>query len=86
MTLHLHPRVAVTTTDTGMVLLDQNSGRYWELNPTAATVIQVMMDGGVPEQAVQNLVRRTSVTAERASRDVTTFLDTLRSRGLAVTE
>ncbi|MEV0680235.1 hypothetical protein AB0I60_27340 [Actinosynnema sp. NPDC050436] len=28
----LHPKVVTTATDTGMVLLDQEAGRYFELN------------------------------------------------------
>ncbi|MCH6161042.1 lasso peptide biosynthesis PqqD family chaperone [Streptomyces marispadix] len=81
MTLRLHPKVAATTTDSGMVLLDQNAGRYFELNATGATVVRALTDGADP---VQQLMQRASVPKDQAAQDVAEFLETLRSRGLAV--
>ena len=81
MTLRLHPKVVATATDKGMVLLDQSAGRYFELNPTGATVVQALTDGSDP---VREVTRRSAVTQEQAARDVGAFLETLRSRGLAV--
>ncbi|MDA3647971.1 lasso peptide biosynthesis PqqD family chaperone [Saccharopolyspora indica] len=81
MTPQLHPSVVATTTDSGMVLLHQDSGRYYELNPTGATIVQSLADGTDP---VQELMRRTSVSQDRAAQDVSTFLQSLHSRGLVV--
>lgn len=82
MTPRLHPDVLATTTDTGMVLLDQHAGRYYELNPTGAAVVESLLAGTDP---VRDLVRRTSVPEQQAARDVDAFLRVLRDHGLAVT-
>lgn len=81
MTLRLHPDVVATATESGMVLLDQQAGRYFELNPTGATIVQALAEGTDP---VRELVERSAVSEQRAARDVTAFLEALTSRGLAV--
>lgn len=81
MTPRLHPTVVATATDNGMVLLDQTTGRYYELNTTGATIIHSLTEGTDP---VQDLVAQTSVSQEQAIRDAAAFLGELRSRGLTV--
>ncbi|RJO78079.1 lasso peptide biosynthesis PqqD family chaperone [Nocardia panacis] len=84
MSYRLNPRVCATDTDTGMVLLDKRSGRYFELNAAGRLVLRILLDGRGPRQAAQALVAGTSVPAADADRDVVAFLDTLRSRGLVI--
>ena len=60
--------VSSAETDYGIMLLDEDSGRYWNLNPTAALVLRTLLDGG-PDQAAHELAER-SVEAATAGRDV----------------
>jgi hypothetical protein len=78
MTITLHPDVTATTTETGMVLLDERHGRYWQLNDTGALVLQALLDGATPELAARRLAARfPDVTAEQAARDVAALVKEL---------
>jgi Coenzyme PQQ synthesis protein D (PqqD) len=85
MTLKLRDGVSAADTDYGIALLDEDSGQYWNLNPTGALVLRTLLDGGTPAQAVQALTEEYAVDADTASRDVDDLVGGLRSAGL-VTE
>jgi hypothetical protein len=82
MTLKLRDGVSTATTDYGVMLLDEDSGQYWNLNPTAAVVLRTLLDGGSSEQAVQELTSQYSVDAGTASQDVQDLVAELHSAGL----
>ena len=82
MTLQLRDGVSAADTDYGITLLDEDSGQYWNLNPTAAVVLRTLLDGGSPQQAVQELTSQYSVDAGTASRDVQDLVGELHSAGL----
>ena len=82
MTLKLRDGVSTANTDYGVMLLDEGSGQYWNLNPTAAVVLRTLLDGGSPQQAVQELTSQYSVDAGTASRDVQDLVGELHSAGL----
>jgi hypothetical protein len=82
MTLKLRNGVSTADTDYGIVLLDEDNGQYWNLNPTAALVLRTLLDGGTPEQAVQELTGQYAVDADTASRDVQDLVSELHSAGL----
>ena len=82
MTLKLRDGVSATDTDYGMALLDEVSGEYWNLNPTAALALRTLLDGGTPAQAVQELTEHYAVDAETASQDVEDLVGELHSAGL----
>jgi len=82
MTLKLRDGVSSADTDYGIMLLDEDSGQYWNLNPTAARALRTLLDGGAPEQAARELTERYQVDAVTAGRDVRELLDGLRSAGL----
>ena len=82
MTLKLRDGVSTANTDYGVMLLDEDSGQYWNLNPTAALVLRTLLDGGSSEQAVQELTSQYSVDAGTASRDVQDLVAELHSAGL----
>lgn len=82
MTLKLRDGVSTADTDYGITLLDENSGEYWNLNPTGALVMQMLLAGGTPAQAVQELTEQYEVNADTASRDVEDLVDSLHSAGL----
>jgi hypothetical protein len=86
MTLQLRDGVSAADTDYGIVLLDEHSGQYWNLNPTAAVVLRTLLDGGTPEQAARELTGQYSVDAQTASRDVHDLADALRSADLVKEE
>ena len=82
MTLKLRNGVSTADTDYGIALLDEDSGEYWNLNPTGALVLRTLLEGGTSTDAVQALVERYDVDADSASRDVQDLLGGLRSAGL----
>jgi hypothetical protein len=82
MTLRFRADVSVTDTEYGKVLLDERSGRYWQLNPTGVLVVQTLLGGGSAEGAVAALTEEYSVARPRAEQDVAALLDGLRSAGL----
>ncbi len=58
MTLALKPDVTATDTEDGLVLLDQRSGRYWQLNRSGATTLRLLLDGHTPEETADRLTRQ----------------------------
>jgi hypothetical protein len=82
VTLKLREGVSAADTDYGIALLDEDSGQYWNLNPTGALTLRTLLDGGTPEQAVQALTEQYAVDADSASRDVQDLMSELRSAGL----
>ena len=82
MMLKLCDGVSTADTDYGIALLDEDSGEYWNLNPTGALVLRTLLEGGTSTDAVQALVERYDVDAESASRDVQDLLGGLHSAGL----
>ncbi|MEU7105774.1 lasso peptide biosynthesis PqqD family chaperone [Streptomyces stramineus] len=85
MTLALRKDVSATATDEGMVLLDETSGRYWQLNGTAARILRALLDGATPPQVAAALTaRHPDLAPERANGDVTTLITTLTEARLVV--
>jgi hypothetical protein len=82
MTLELRDGVSAAETDYGVMLLDDASGQYWNLNPTAALVLRTLLDGGTPAQAVKKLTEQYSVDADTASQDVQDLVGELHLAGL----
>jgi hypothetical protein len=82
MTLNLRDGVSTADTDYGIALLDEDSGEYWNLNPTGALVLRTLLAGGTSTDAVQALVERYDVDVGSASRDVQDLLGGLHSAGL----
>ncbi|GAB2592519.1 hypothetical protein GCM10027168_26930 [Streptomyces capparidis] len=84
MTYHLGPDVSATDTEEGLVLLDQRTGRYWQLNPSGAAVLRLVLAGNSPREAAEELVRRAPAAAPRAEADVAALLNALRAARLVV--
>jgi hypothetical protein len=82
MTFKLRERVSAADTEYGIVLLDEDSGEYWNLNPTGALVVRTLLDGGSAADAVERLVEEYAVDADAARQDVHDLVDGLRSAGL----
>jgi Coenzyme PQQ synthesis protein D (PqqD) len=86
MTLKLRDGVSAADTDYGIALLDEDSGEYWNLNPTGALALRTLLNGGTTAQAVQELTEEYAVDAATATRDVEDLVGGLRSAGLVQEE
>jgi hypothetical protein len=82
MPLKLRDGVSAADTDYGMALLDEDSGQYWNLNPTAAVALRTLLDGGTTAQAVQELTEQYAVDADTAGQDIEDLVGELHSAGL----
>ncbi len=82
MALKLRDGVSTADTDYGIAVLDEDSGEYWNLNPTGALVLRTLLEGGTSTDAALALVESYDVDADTASRDVQDLLGGLRSAGL----
>ncbi|MFB8183313.1 lasso peptide biosynthesis PqqD family chaperone [Streptomyces sp. NPDC055966] len=82
MALRFRSQVSTVDTEYGTVLLDERTGAYWQLNPTGAAVVRMLLDGYDPEQAAAALTEKYDVDAEQARRDVAALVDGLRGAEL----
>jgi hypothetical protein len=82
MTLKLRDGVSIADTDYGVALLDEDSGQYWNLNPTGALALRTLLGGGSTAQVVQELTEQYAVDVETASKDVEELLGELYGAGL----
>jgi hypothetical protein len=82
MTLKLRDGVSIADTDYGVALLDEDSGQYWNLNPTGALALRTLLGGGTTAQVVQELTEQYAVDVETASKDVEDLLGELHGAGL----
>jgi hypothetical protein len=86
MTLKLRDGVSAADTDYGIALLDEDSGEYWNLNPTGALALRTLLNGGTTAQAVQELTEEYAIDAGTATRDIEDLVGGLRSAGLVQEE
>jgi hypothetical protein len=68
--------------DTGIVLLDGKSGKYWDLNPTGALVLQALLDGNSTQEAAADLAREYEIDGSEAAEDALALLTNLKEAGL----
>ncbi|MGV9456458.1 lasso peptide biosynthesis PqqD family chaperone [Streptomyces sp. NPDC003635] len=83
MPLRFGANVSTAETDYGTVLLDEQAGSYWELNPTATVVVRTLLDGGEEADAAAALVQEFDIDRAQALQDVETLVRELRDSGLA---
>ena len=69
-------------TEYGDLILDENTGKYWHLNESAARVLNVFERGGSREDAVADFVETYGIAPERARVDIETLSAELRKLGL----
>lgn len=80
--LALRGGVHATETEYGVALLDEHTGQYWTLNPTAVVVLRTLLDGGTFAQAARALAEGYDVDAGSADRDVRDLVAELESAEL----
>ncbi|MET8131688.1 lasso peptide biosynthesis PqqD family chaperone [Streptomyces sp. NPDC054766] len=83
MPLRFGANISTAETDYGTVLLDEQGGDYWELNPTATLVVRTLLDGGEEADAAAALIREFDIDQKQALQDVGTLVRQLRDSGLA---
>ncbi len=83
MTVRLKPHVSTAVTDNGMAVLEESTGRFFELNATGATVLTALLDGVHPQELARRLTAGTDIGVERVSADIAAFVTCLTQRGLA---
>lgn len=80
--LALRNGISVAELNDGMALLDEDSGEYFTLNPTAALVVRSLLDGRTPAHAAEELTREYAVDDDSAKRDVEELVDALKAANL----
>lgn len=80
--MKLAKNVVFCETDYGAVLLDEESGKYWTLNPTGALAMGVLLGGKEHGDAVDAVVELYSAHRDIVSTDVSNLLDQLHEAGL----
>ncbi|GAB7039292.1 MULTISPECIES: lasso peptide biosynthesis PqqD family chaperone [Catenuloplanes] len=82
MTTMLRNGILMTETEYGVVLLDEHTGAYYTLNPTAALVVRTLDSGGDDEAAAAALVAQFGADPGTAGTDVAELVGSLRTAGL----
>jgi hypothetical protein len=80
--LALRNGISIAEIDDGMALLDEDSGEYFTLNPTAALVVRSLLGGLTPAHAAEELTREYAVDDDNAKRDVDELLSALKAANL----
>lgn len=73
-------------TDEGGAILDERTGRWTHLTPTASAVVMLLLEGTTEEEAAGQYAERYRIDAGQAAVDVRTVADALAAQCLAVTE
>lgn len=82
--MKLRPLISVAETDDGTVLLDEKSGKYWQLNRSGAVILQTLLADGTPQDAADAVVARYPVDEARALADVQALIGSLTRAQLVV--
>jgi hypothetical protein len=77
MTYSLREGVSLAESERGAVLLDEHSGKYWQLNGSGHVVLRGLLDGQEPAQVASGLAARYAVGADRTARDVDALVEAL---------
>ncbi|WP_163510652.1 lasso peptide biosynthesis PqqD family chaperone [Fodinicola acaciae] len=80
--MRLADGVAATDTADGLVLLNQRTGIFWQVNGSGRMVVQLLLAGNDQTAAVGQLVRSYRVSTQQAADDVAALVAQLRSAGL----
>ncbi|MFH9072108.1 lasso peptide biosynthesis PqqD family chaperone [Streptomyces alboflavus] len=81
--MRLREDVSTAITEYGMVLLDERTGRYWQINPVGTVILEHLAHG--VDAVVGSLTSRFDVDSDQARADVDAFLRQLSTNGLVAT-
>jgi hypothetical protein len=82
MKLMLRKDVSIVQAGTGTILLNERTGRYWQLNASGGLILDILRNGGTVSDACHALTDRYPVDNDQAAVDIDVLLATLRSAGL----
>jgi hypothetical protein len=77
VTPRLRADVSMVDDSGSAVLLDERTGRYFQLNQTGATIVRDLLQGHSVDVTARRLAERHTVPADRALADVTRLLGQL---------
>lgn len=69
-------------TDDGGAVLDEHTGRWTHLTPTATAAVMLLLSGASPSQAAEHYAARHRLTPEKALNDVQAVTRALTAAGL----
>lgn len=73
-------------TDEGGALLDERTGRWTQLTPTASAAVMLLLSGATEEEAAGQYATRYGIGFEQAAADVRTVAAALTAQGLAIVD
>ncbi|MFI1502595.1 PqqD family peptide modification chaperone [Streptomyces platensis] len=73
-------------TDEGGAILDERTGRWTHLTPTASAAVMLLLAGATEEEAAGQYATRYGIGVEQATTDVRTVAAALTAQGLATTD
>jgi hypothetical protein len=79
--MRLRTEVVAVDTEDARVLLEERTGRYFQLNRSGALIVDAVL---ADEDAAQRLTEVYAVSPEQAAADVADLLERLRAAGLVV--
>ncbi|MEV6672283.1 lasso peptide biosynthesis PqqD family chaperone [Streptomyces sp. NPDC051162] len=83
MTVSLRDTISTAPVDDGMILLDERTGRYWQLNATGTLVLNALLQGATTAEAARGLrEHHPSLPAGQAEEDVSALVTSLRTARL----
>lgn len=82
-TVRISNEVIVQELEGEAVLLDMRSGVFFGLNPVAKRMWELLSELGRSEVVLQRLLNEYDATEEQLRRDLSDFIERLRSKGLA---
>lgn len=74
MTVLLRPTVSAIESDGVLVILDQRSGRYWQLNRTGTLAMRELLAGATAQEAARKLAAESNIPCEQATADIAALL------------
>ncbi|MEJ3652796.1 lasso peptide biosynthesis PqqD family chaperone [Actinomycetes bacterium KLBMP 9759] len=80
--MRLRTDVVAVDTEDARVLLDERTGRYFQLNRSGALILDAVLAG---EDAAQRLTEAYAVGPEEAAADVDDLVERLTAAGLVIT-
>ncbi|MGW1072462.1 lasso peptide biosynthesis PqqD family chaperone [Streptomyces sp. NPDC002537] len=83
MTVSLRDTISTAAVDDGTILLDERTGRYWQLNATGTLVLNLLLRGATLSEAARHLRQQhPSLPTGQAEEDVSTLVVSLRGARL----
>jgi coenzyme PQQ synthesis protein D (PqqD) len=82
MSLRFVEKVTVAETDFGAVILQERTGRYWRLNPTAVLVVRALLAGVDEDEVLRQVVDAFDVEPAQAQADIAELIAGMRGAGV----